>query len=466
MAQVTLPFWLFLILLGLSLLALVRGLLVPGLRVVIRRRLRALAEELNARLSLRLQPFKLARKRAVEQALIHDPEVLRMAEEFRRGEGLTWPEVEDLLASYAREIVPTFNVYLYYRLGHAVARRLLRALYQVRVAFLDKKALAAVDPEASVVFLMNHRSNMDYLLVAYLVSRHAAISYAVGEWARVWPLDTLIRRLGGYFVRRNTADSLYRKVLERYVQMAAAAGLTQGVFPEGRLTRDGRLQPPKLGLLHYLLKGFAESGLRDLVFVPVGINYDRVLEDRTHSLPTQQAGFTWKGFWSVLRWGLRLTARFLTGQASRFGYAAVNFGLPISARELLPEARELRDLSAEAYREKVAEIGERLWQRVAAAIPATPFAVLSESLLEASQGVSRSQLHQLFSQKVAFYQQRGLLVPDLEPGSLFRHAFHLAKKRRLLTEEGENLLWSAEAEPIFRYYANSLAHHHLSSGGG
>src|SRR4029079_9995657 len=108
-----------------------------------------------------------------------------------------------------------------------------------------------------------------------------ALSYAVGEWARVWPLQTLIRSTGAYFVRRNSGDPLYRRVLERYIHMATAAGVPQAVYPEGGLSRDGRLRPPKLGLLDYMLRGFDPRGERDLVFIPVGINYDRVLEDRT-----------------------------------------------------------------------------------------------------------------------------------------------------------------------------------------
>ena len=39
-----------------------------------------------------------------------------------------------------------------------------------------------------------------------------------------------------------------------------------------------------------MLKGFDEregEGRRDLVFLPVGLNYDRVLEDRTQLLKTQ-----------------------------------------------------------------------------------------------------------------------------------------------------------------------------------
>ena len=93
--------------------------------------------------------------------------------------------------------------------------------------------------------------------------------------------------MGAYFVRRNSGDALYRTVLARYVQMASAAGVTQAVFPEGGLSVDGRLRAPRFGLLDYMLKSFDErdeEDRRDLVFIPVGLNYDRVLEDRSQLL--------------------------------------------------------------------------------------------------------------------------------------------------------------------------------------
>ena len=103
---------------------------------------------------------------------------------------------------------------------------------------------------------MNHRSNMDYMLVSFLAAERVALSYAVGEWARIWPLQGLIRAMGAYFVRRNSGDPFYRMVLQRYVQMATEGGVPQAMYPEGGLTTDGRLREPKLGLLDYMLKGF------------------------------------------------------------------------------------------------------------------------------------------------------------------------------------------------------------------
>ena len=177
--------------------------------------------------------------------------------------------------------MPAFNAYVYFRVGYWLAKTFAQMAYRVRLGYTDEAALAAIEPSSTVVFVMNHRSNMDYVLVSFLAAERVALSYAVGEWARIWPLQGLIRAMGAYFVRRNSGDPLYRMVLQRYVQMATEGGVPQAMYPEGGLTTDGRLREPKLGLLDYMLKGFDPAAQRDLVFIPVGINYDRVLEDRS-----------------------------------------------------------------------------------------------------------------------------------------------------------------------------------------
>lgn len=137
------------------------------------------------------------------------------------------------------------------------------------------------------------------ILASHIAADQAALSYAVGEWARVWPLSALIRSMGAYFVRRNSKDDLYRRVLECYIAMATQAGVPQAVFPEGGLTRDGRMGAPRLGMIDYMLRGFHLEGERDLVFVPLGLNYDRVLEDRTLLLSIDPDARKPNRFWTV-----------------------------------------------------------------------------------------------------------------------------------------------------------------------
>src|SRR6266536_379461 len=287
--MVSVPIWLAVLVGALALWAFVGHLVLPGARWVLRRRINRVLEEIDTRLKIRIAPFKLTKREVLISRLIDDSQVQEASDAEAKNTGASRSAVRRRVEGYAREIVPQFNAYLYFRVGYAFARWLGRLLYRVRLGYSDEDGLAALDPNATVVFLINHRSNMDYILVSYLAAEKAALSYAVGEWARIWPLQTLIRAMGAYFVRRNSKDPLYRKVLERYVAMATQAGVTQAVFPEGGLSRDGRLRPPRLGILDYMVRAFDPEGGHDIAFVPVGINYDRVLEDRSFLVELDQA---------------------------------------------------------------------------------------------------------------------------------------------------------------------------------
>ena len=278
--SITIPLWLALLAGALAAIALIDRLFAPAVRWWLRRRVNRAIDELNQRLKLKIPPFKLARRRQLIEQLMFDPEVLKAVEDEAKAREEPKSVAHARARRYAKEIIPAFSAYTYFRVGAALAKKLSTSLYRVRLGAFDEVALYQVPADASVVFVINHRSNMDYVLVTYLVSESSALSYAVGEWARVWALQSLIRAMGGYFVRRDSSNPLYRKVLARYVHMATTSGVAQAVFPEGGLTRDGSLRPPKLGLLSYMVSGFDPNGPRDIVFVPVGLNYDRVLEDR------------------------------------------------------------------------------------------------------------------------------------------------------------------------------------------
>src|SRR3954464_13403039 len=240
-------------------------------RASLQRKARGYAEQHGVRVDL----FKFGGKLLVREELLNDRAIGRaMMAAMDQGERAT--DVRARVESYIDEIVPAFSLTAYFELGMRLARAAIGAVYRPVIVTPPPRL-----PEgATAVFLINHRSNFDYVVVGWALARQVAISYAVGEWARVFPLDALFKAFGGFFVRRGFPDPLYHTVLRRYLQLITRRGVTQGIFPEGGLTRDGALRAPKVGLLDGLLQLALDPAFdRDLLFVPVGINYDRVLED-------------------------------------------------------------------------------------------------------------------------------------------------------------------------------------------
>ena len=73
---VTLPTWVFVLLLAFALWAAVDRLLVPGVRWVFRRKVNRVIHEINTRLNIELPQFKLTRRQVLVDRLFHDLRVL------------------------------------------------------------------------------------------------------------------------------------------------------------------------------------------------------------------------------------------------------------------------------------------------------------------------------------------------------------------------------------------------------
>jgi glycerol-3-phosphate O-acyltransferase len=366
---VAVPVWLLGLILGFATISFATHFLFPSVRWFFRRRAEKALARLNAQLDRKIDLFKLARRSDMVARLAYDRQVVEAAMAQAAETGVPAEVTFEEARRYAREIVPGFSATVYFGFGTRAAKWLSRLLFRVRVGKIAKE-LARVDPKATVIFVMNHRSNVDYVLVTWLVAGRSAVSYAVGEWARVWPLSALIRSMGAYFIRRGSRNALYRKVLARYVQLATEEGTTQAIFPEGGLSLDGRVGPAKLGLLSYIVEGW-QPDERDVVFVPVGLAYDRVLEDRV-LVDAAQSGrrqFRNRPF-RVALYALRfLWARF-RGRTQGFGTAAAGFGAPVDLREHLAEGGT------------VEELGDRLMAAIAAVVPVLPVPLVAKALGE------------------------------------------------------------------------------------
>ena len=459
------PVWVAVVAAVLALWAVLYFLLIPGGRWFVRRRVNRMIDELNTRLQLQIPAFQQTKRQVLIDRLTYDPGVMEAVERVTQTSGVPRDVLIRRAERHAREIVPSFNAWAYFRIGYHLARRIVQLLYRVRLGYSDDEALSSIEPDASVVFVMNHRSNMDYIIVAYLAASRSALSYAVGEWARIWPLQTLIRSLGAYFVRRNSGDPLYRQVLARYVQAATAGGVVQAIYPEGNLSRDGRLRRPRLGLISYMLSAFDPDGERDLVFVPVGINYDRVLEDRllVHELDPESDPYprvhvvaTLLGF--VARQAVLMLRR----RWFRFGYACVNFGSPVSMRAYARRhGIDFRAMDPAARFDAVERLGGELLDAVASAIPVVPVPLVATVFARRPERAMseleiKAQVHSLVEE----LQRHGAYV-HIPRGD---RDYEVAVGLRMLTlrhfvEESDGIYRANEhAWDMLRYYANSIEH--------
>ncbi|WP_438991153.1 1-acyl-sn-glycerol-3-phosphate acyltransferase [Lentibacter sp.] len=444
---VALPLWLLVVILLFAAVTFASHFLFPSVRWFFRRRMEKAVAQLNTRLTRPIEPFKLARRHDMIQRLIYDGAVWAAISDHAKSEGVPENVAFERARRYAREIVPSFSTTFYYGFAIGLARFISRRLYRVRLGHHAAETLANIDRDATVVFVMNHRSNMDYVLVTYLAAEQSALSYAVGEWARVWPLSRLIRAMGAYFIRRKSRGDLYRRVLARYVALATEGGVTQAVFPEGGLSLDGALAKPKLGILRYIVDGY-DPETRDVVFIPVAINYDRVFEDKILVAAGQRGDRRFGARISVvLKYIWRITWHWATGRYHRFGYAAVSFGAPVS----------LRAVSADAPAE-IDALAEDLMHRIGAVVPVLPVPLAASVFLAAKAPLSHTDYSEAFVALVDAMPEAHIHAPREDMAYALEYGLRNLVGRGFVSEAEGRYQITEEGQPLVQYYANSIAH--------
>ncbi|MCY1126201.1 1-acyl-sn-glycerol-3-phosphate acyltransferase [Frigidibacter sp. RF13] len=441
---VELPLWLFLLIIAFATVAFSSHFLFPSVRWFFRRRMEGLVARLNARLDRPIQPFKLMERQDMIIRLAHDPKVYEAISEEARATGEPETVVMERARRYAREIVPSFSARFYFTYGIRLARWFARLIYTVH---LDDRKLGQIDPGATVVFVMNHRSNMDYVLVTYLAAERSALSYAVGEWARIWPLSWLIKTMGAYFIRRRSDRQLYRRVLSRYVQMATAEGVTQAIFPEGGLSLTGRTMAPKLGILSYIT-GAPRAPGRDVIFVPVALNYDRIVEDRVliaaHAEGTRRFRARITG---ILAFIARHLWRALLGRFRGFGDAVVRYGTPISLSTF--ERQEKGDPTEALAQALMAEITRNI------PVLAVPLVSAAWGAAEETDRVGLITRSAALADRLAAAGAE-LVLPAGGVTAAVDRTISIFLMRHMMERQGERLVLNPASRPILDFYAASI----------
>jgi glycerol-3-phosphate O-acyltransferase len=418
----------------------------------------------------RLDRFKLASKAEIRETLLSDPVIDAAVREHSAQHGVSARETWKRVEQYIDEIVPFFSILTYYKIGLAASRVLLNLFYKVSAELASGKS-AALAKDSIVIYLMNHRSNADYVLIGYALSGRVAISYAVGEWARVFPLEYIFKSFGAYFIRRRFREPLYHTVLERYVQLITRNGVTQGIFLEGGLSRDGKLGKAKIGLLDYILGVGRDPEMRKrLHVVPVAINYDRVLEDRSllreldvregrprTPLHTQLGEVTRYASWNM--------ARLLGRRWKRYGRAAVVIGDPVALEPwFLEQDRETGDFFSIPRSERlprVQALTDSIIEKIAALVPVTPVPLTCAAIQSLDEDyIPHRELLRRMSEMRDVLNELNARVIHRE-GSIdetFDRAWRMLRMRRMLVRVGEGYSVLPSNRKLISYYANSIAH--------
>lgn len=461
----SLPLWLAIPVFVLAALGAKAFILDPLVRRALTRREKDLKSRLNTTLIRPLPKVLQVARRVLLERLFSDPEVQAAIEQAALTDGQEAAEKE--ARTYIDELMPSFFALFYFHIGYWLARRYLRSMYDIKIVRQPPpEAYADIPKDASIVLVGNHRSNMDVAVLSYLSSRTSMVSFAAGEWAAVWPINRIMHMSGSYIIRREAQSQLYKKVLARYIHMMIGAHMPQGIFLEGGLSRDGAIQPVKLGLMRYILAGLGQGDTQDIVFIPVAFNYDRVPEDMT-LLSHQDEGFSEKSklytIKSTLWHSFGVIARMLRVQRQSFGQAAVSFGAPISTRTwLAKQGQDIETLNDNGRKAMVAPMAKEIIGQISEMIPVLPVSLTATAIRASSHDViPRTEIRHRVLDLLELLRERGVPISFDEDAeeTAYLTGLEVLLARKVIIQEQGGYRRNPEKAALLDYFMRTTAHY-------
>jgi glycerol-3-phosphate O-acyltransferase len=424
------------------------------------------ARRLQRERHIHVDQYKLKKRHAdIELEVFGSREVVTAIQAYGRDHHVTTEAAMRRAREYLREIVPKFNLLAYYRFGAPIARALMYFLYWVvveRKTILDFNERAA---RGTTVFVINHRSNADYVLVAHMLFKFISLSYAVGEWARVWPLNHLFKWFGAYFIRRRYREPLYHAVLSKFVQTITKNGVTQGIFIEGGLTRDGAFRMPKLGMLDYIVTSKRDPEFTaPLTIIPTSINYDRVLEDRhlTDELHGREDRATkTQKLRTTFEFLFKNSLRSMFRRFKRYGYAVVAFGEPISVDDFIVQHPALLRTDFNERKPELLRLVDAIMNEISRALPVTPVPLVARIFTDHGEdAVAEQRILEDIQRYRTEWADRVWVLPEKSPAEIWASAKEVLLLRHLISVAPPTAAamwrWNANDVLLRDFYANSL----------
>ncbi len=231
---------------------------------------------------------------------------------------------------------------------------------------------------APVVFTPSHKSHVDYLVMSYVLFKRSyqVPLVAAGANLSFFPLGWVLRRAGGFFLRRSfRGDKVYTACFKAYLKKLVHDGVCHEFFPEGGRSRTGKLLQPKLGLFTWLVDAVLEGARSDLLFVPVAIDYEKVVEGSSYTHELKGGEKKPEDLKALLSAPKVLT--------ERYGRIHLTFDGPISMMDVMKE-RGLdpsKPITDEEKKGLVRAIANRAMYGISRASTVTPHALLAAALL-------------------------------------------------------------------------------------
>jgi glycerol-3-phosphate O-acyltransferase len=351
---------------------------------------------------------------------------------------------------YLREIAASHSTYLIDLIANAI-HWIYSQGYSGIIYDQDELAqIGRLGEDHPIAFVPSHRSNLDRLSLQYLLWENdlPPNHTAAGVNMNFFPVGPLIRRTGAFFIRRSFKDNeLYKYVLKSYLGYLVEKRFPLEWYMEGGRSRSGKLLPPRLGMLGWVVDAVRQGRADELYLIPTSIAYDQIQDVKDYANEAvggekRKESFSWA--LGVIR-SLR----------RRYGNIHIRFAEPMSVtKEIDLESGDPLELQKLAF---------EVMYRISRVTPITPTSVAAIALLSTrGTALSAADVAVLGGRLTTVIETRGW--PTTEPIGFTDATAAAVVLDQLaahgsVTREGDLYLLDPNQAIQAAYYRNTIVHY-------
>lgn len=407
---------------------------------------------------------KLIAKDAIIDEILSDSRFLNTLEEISPQSGLPFAELKGKAKNYLSEIAADVN-YSYVHMVALVLDYLWDNIYDGLVIKHDQlnriRDIAGKNP---IVLVPMHRSHIDYLLISHIFYNHNITfpHVCAGNNMNFWPIGRLVRKCGGFFIRRSfSGNELYRESLYAYIKTLLKKTFCLEFYIEGTRSRTGKMIKPKFGILSQILRAYHEGVCEDINFVPIAINYDQIIEQKSYRAESHGADKKKENAAELVK------AHKVLGK--KYGKVYIEFAKPVSLKDYLGN-RPLDKTDTTQVRAVTEEFGHHLTYLMNKAAIVTPASLVALAALSFPQrSFTFDQIIDRINLFKDYLDHKEVTYSDLIHYSdrwAFSEAFTLLKNKGFIREMKtfEGSFYTVESGSLVHldYYKNNILHFFVS----
>ena len=329
----------------------------------------------------RIRPYRWTRR-----IVLTSPEVRAVVREEAAATGRTparvYAEVDRTLDKIAARMS-----YPFVRFADHFCRFLFTRIFNgVDLRPEDAERIRAAFRQGTPILVPCHRSHLDYILISWVCYQHDIFipHVCAGDNLSFFPLGTVLRRVGGFFIKRSfKGERVFPVVFERYLRQLIRDGFPIEFYLEGGRSRTGKLLPAKHGVLSMVLDAaFGGREDRDAIFLPMAICYEQIAEEGAYARELGGEKKRSEDLGQVVKASQVIR--------KRYGKVYLRVGEALPARSVTSELGvDWPALSKGQRKEVLQRTGERLMVRISRQLVALPTGLVALGLLAQSRSSLR-----------------------------------------------------------------------------